>query len=174
LKAEIIHRALQPETISRAWSCIISLQLDLDALPAMDTLSRAERSKRMAMIHGTNTKPELRVRSIAHRTGYRYRLHDSDLPGKPDMVFPKLRKVVFVHGCFWHRHPGCSLARLPKSRLSFWLPKLTRNRQRDIRNIARLRRAGWSVKVIWECETISAEKIERKLRTFLEKINEKR
>lgn len=135
----------------------------------MDTLSRAERSRRMALIHGMNTKPELRVRSIAHRNGFRYRLHDSSLPGKPDMVFPRLRKIVFVHGCFWHRHPGCSLARLPKSRLGFWLPKLTRNRQRDIKNIARLRKAGWGVRVIWECETRNAEKIERKLKTFLEK-----
>jgi DNA mismatch endonuclease (patch repair protein) len=134
----------------------------------MDTLTLAERSKRMALIRGANTKPELRVRSITHQCGYRYRLHVSSLPGKPDLVFPRLRKVIFVHGCFWHRHPGCTLARLPKSRLSFWLPKLTNNRQRDVKNIARLRRAGWKVKVIWECETKSAERIEKKLRTFLE------
>ena len=136
---------------------------------AMDTLTHAERSTRMGLIRGKDTKPELRVRSIAHRCGYRYRLHVSGLPGKPDLVFPRRRKVVFVHGCFWHRHLGCSLARLPKSRLSFWLPKLTNNRQRDVRNIARLRRAGWKVKVIWECETKSADRIEKKLRTFLEK-----
>src|SRR5260221_4542098 len=119
---------------------------------AMDTLTLAERSKRMGLIRGADTKPELRVRSIVHRCGYRYRLHVSGLPGKPDLVFPRLRKVIFVHGCFWHRHLGCSLARLPKSRLSFWLPKLTGNRQRDIRNIARLRRSGCKVKVIWESE----------------------
>src|SRR4051812_1673336 len=134
----------------------------------MDTLTLAERSKRMALIRGANTKPELRVRSIAHQCGYRYRLHVSALPGKPDLVFPRLRKVIFVHGCFWHRHPGCPLARLPKSRLSFWFSKLTNNRQRDVKNIARLRRAGWKVKVIWECETKSAARIEKKLRTFLE------
>jgi len=135
----------------------------------MDTLTHAERSKRMGLIRGADTKPELRVRSIVHQWGYRYRLHVSGLPGKPDLVFPRLRKIIFVHGCFWHRHPGCSLARLPKSRLRFWLPKLTGNRQRDVRNIARLRRAGWKVKVIWECETKSADRIEKKLRAFLEK-----
>jgi DNA mismatch endonuclease (patch repair protein) len=139
------------------------------ALQGMDTLTHAERSTRMRLIRGADTKPELRVRSIVHRCGYRYKLHDASLPGKPDMVFSSRRKVVFIHGCFWHRHPGCSLARLPKSRLSFWLPKLTNNRQRDVRNIARLRRAGWKVKVIWECETKSADRIEKKLRTFLEK-----
>ena len=104
----------------------------------MDTLTPSERSKRMGLIRGADTRPELRVRSIVHRCGYRYRLHVPALPGKPDLVFPRLRKVIFVHGCFWHRHPDCSLARLPKSRLHFWLPKLTHNRQRDIRNIRRL------------------------------------
>ena len=122
----------------------------------MDTLSRRERSERMALIRGTDTKPELRVRSIVHGLGYRYRLHVPKMPGKPDLVFPKLHRVLFVHGCFWHRHLGCSLARLPKSRLNFWVPKLTENRQRDIRNAGRLRRAGWKVCVIWECELSEA------------------
>src|SRR6267378_7844160 len=128
----------------------------------MDTLTRSERSKRMALVRSKNTKPELQVRRIARSCGYKFRLNVTSLPGKPDLVFPKLRKVIFVHGCFWHRHPGCSLARLPKSKLGFWLPKLTNNRQRDVRNIARLRRAGWKVKVIWECETKSADRIEKK------------
>ena len=109
----------------------------------MDTLTRTERSKRMALIHSRDTKPELLVRKIARSCGHRFRLHVSDLPGKPDLVFPKLRKVIFVHGCYWHRHPGCSLARLPKSKLRFWIPKLTENRRRDLRNIAPLRREEW-------------------------------
>ena len=133
----------------------------------MDTLSRVERSERMALIRGKNTKPELLVRGIVHRCGYRYRLHVAQLPGKPDMVFPRLRKVLFVHGCFWHRHPGCSLARLPKSKLEFWVPKLNQNRQRDLKNIAKLRKAGWSVGVIWECEIGRVEKLERKIRKLL-------
>jgi DNA mismatch endonuclease (patch repair protein) len=133
----------------------------------MDTLTSIERSKRMALIRSAHTKPELLVRSITHRCGYRFRLHVSELPGKPDLVFPKLRKVVFVHGCFWHRHPGCPLARLPKSKLDFWVPKLTQNRIRDLRNIGRLRRAGWNVKVIWECEMRKAAKVEKKIKGFL-------
>jgi DNA mismatch endonuclease Vsr len=93
----------------------------------MDTLSRKERSQRMSLIRNRDTKPELLVRRMIHAAGYRYRLQASGLPGKPDLVFPARRKVLFVHGCFWHRHPKCALARLPKSRLGFWLPKLTEN-----------------------------------------------
>lgn len=133
----------------------------------MDTLSRVERSERMALIRGKNTKPELLVRTIIHKCGYRYRLHVAQLPGKPDLVFPRLHKVLFVHGCFWHRHPGCSLARLPKSKLDFWVPKLTQNRQRDLKNIARLRKAGWGVGVIWECEINGIEKLERTIKKLL-------
>jgi DNA mismatch endonuclease (patch repair protein) len=109
----------------------------------MDTLTRAERSKRMALVRGKDTKPELLVRKIAKACGYRFRLHVSGLPGKPDIVFTKRRKVIFIHGCFWHRHPapGCALARLPKSKLDFWLPKLTENRRRDLRNISNPRRS---------------------------------
>jgi DNA mismatch endonuclease (patch repair protein) len=106
----------------------------------MDTLSRKERSQRMSLIRNRDTKPELLVRRLVHGSGYRYRLHRTDLPGKPDLVFPGRKKVIFVHGCFWHRHPKCSLARLPKSRLSFWLPKLTENRRRDLKNLRSLRR----------------------------------
>ena len=133
----------------------------------MDTLSRAERSKHMALIRSTNTKPELLVRDIVDTCRYRYRLNVSNLPGKPDVVFPRQRKVLFVHGCFWHRHPGCRSARLPKSRTQFWVPKLTENRRRDLRNISRLRRAGWRVRVIWECETRCIEELKEKLRRFL-------
>lgn len=98
----------------------------------MDTLTRAERSKRMALVRGKDTKPELLVRKIASLCGYRFRLHASDLPGKPDIVFTRRRKVIFIHGCFWHRHPGCALAQLPKSKLDFWVPKLTENRCRGL------------------------------------------
>jgi DNA mismatch endonuclease, patch repair protein len=121
----------------------------------------------MALVRGKDTQPERKVRSMVYGFGYRYRLHVSKLPGKPDLVFPKLHKVLFVHGCFWHRHLGCSLARLPKSRLDFWLPKLSANRQRDIRNAARLRRAGWRVCVIWECQLAKSDRLEKKIKRFL-------
>src|SRR5690349_18847706 len=99
----------------------------------MDTLSQAERSERMARVRAKDSRPELTVRRLVHGMGYRYRLHDPRLPGKPDLVFRSRRRVIFVHGCFWHRHadPACRLARLPKSRLEFWLPKLEANRTRD-------------------------------------------
>ena len=136
----------------------------------MDTLSRAERSERMALIRGRDTKPELLVRRLVYRLGFRYRLHKQVLPGKPDLVFSSRKKVIFVHGCFWHRHPGCALARLPKSRLDFWVPKLSENRQRDLRNIRALRRLGWKTRVVWECELhdINRRK-EHKILRFLEK-----
>src|SRR5471032_1190886 len=104
-----------------------------------DTLSRAERSERMSRVKGKDSKAELMVRSLTHRLGYRFRLHGSNLPGKPDLVFASREKVIFVHGCFWHRHSRCALARLPKSRLEFWKPKLDGNRARDKRNIKALR-----------------------------------
>jgi DNA mismatch endonuclease (patch repair protein) len=135
-----------------------------------DTLSPAERSERMSRVRGKNTGPELIVRRLVHRLGYRFRLHRKDLPGTPDLVFPRLRSVIFVHGCFWHRHPDpkCSLARLPKSRLGFWEPKLTANHQRDVRNQATLSAAGWRVLVVWECELGDKEQLENKLKGFLE------
>src|SRR5580698_5989781 len=107
----------------------------------MDTLSRVARSERMARVKGKNTGPEILVRRTVYRLGFRYRLHDRSLPGKPDLVLKKRRKVIFVHGCFWHRHAAtsCKLARLPKSRLDFWRPKLQSNRLRDVRNVAALR-----------------------------------
>jgi DNA mismatch endonuclease (patch repair protein) len=89
------------------------------------------------------------------------------LPGKPDLVFPSRKKVIFVHGCFWHRHPGCALARLPKSRLEFWMPKLTENRKRDLRNIRSLSRLGWKTHVVWECELHDTSRLEQKIRRFL-------
>lgn len=121
----------------------------------------------MSRVRSGNTKPELAVRRIAHRLGYRYRLHARDLPGKPDMVFRSRRKVIFVHGCFWHRHEGCKNARLPKSRLDFWLPKLDMNQERDRRNVSRLTSEGWNALIVWECETRDESSLGARLISFL-------
>jgi len=133
-----------------------------------DILSPRERSERMSRISAKDMKPELAVRRLIYGMGYRYRLHRRDLPGKPDMTFGPRRKVIFVHGCFWHRHPECRLARLPKSRLDYWLPKLNGNRARDLRNQEVLRQEGWDVLVIWECEIADKDALRRKIRGFLE------
>jgi DNA mismatch endonuclease (patch repair protein) len=140
----------------------------------MDTLTRAERSKRMALIRSKGTKPELLVRRIARACGWRFRLHVPNLPGKPDLVFPELRKVIFVHGCYWHRHPGCSLARLPKSKRRFWVPKLTENRLRDLRNVSHLRRDHWGVSVVWECQLKNPISLAKRIKHFLEGDDAKR
>jgi DNA mismatch endonuclease (patch repair protein) len=111
----------------------------------------------MSMIKGKNTKPEMLVRSVCHELGLRYRLYRKDLPGKPDLVFPKYRLCLFVHGCFWHRHPDCKFAYTPKSRLDFWLPKLAKNTERDLTAQHKLLAEGWNVVVIWECQTKNRE-----------------
>ena len=121
--------------------------------PASSQLTDSARSAQMALVRSRDTKPELRVRRVLHATGLRYRLHDRRLPGSPDLVFPSRRVVLFVHGCFWHRHTGCAAARLPKSRLEFWEPKLAGNVLRDQRQREALEAAGWTVLVVWECET---------------------
>lgn len=128
------------------------------------------RSRQMALVRSADTKPEMKVRRALHALGYRYRLHRRDLPGTPDLVFPGRKAVVFVHGCFWHRHPDpdCKLARLPKSRHEFWIPKLTRNAERDVEAIAALQAAGWRVLVIWECQTRDMDDVSRELVTFLD------
>jgi DNA mismatch endonuclease (patch repair protein) len=126
----------------------------------MNTVNPA-RSAQMALVRGRDTKPEMRVRKALHAAGLRYRLHDRRLPGVPDLVFPSRHVALFVHGCFWHRHPGCAAARLPKSRLEFWEPKLSGNAERDKRNSAALEAAGWKVMVIWECETRDQAVIQR-------------
>lgn len=135
----------------------------------MDTLTPEERSDRMSRIRGRDTKPELLVRRLTHALGFRYRLHRRDLPGSPDLVFPSRRKVIFVHGCFWHRHadPGCKLARMPKSKLDFWAAKLENNRKRDEVNLARLHGLGWETLVIWECQTRDREALQAKIEGFL-------
>lgn len=106
----------------------------------------------MSRIRGKNTKPELMLRSLFHREGFRFRLHAPDLPGKPDIVFPKYRTVIFVHGCYWHRHEGCPCTAIPKSRAEFWQDKFRRTVERDQRNQADLEGAGWKVLIAWECE----------------------
>lgn len=106
----------------------------------------------MAAIRGRDTTPELRVRRLLHRLGYRFRLHRRDLPGSPDIVLPRFRTVIFVHGCFWHRHPGCRYATTPKTRTDFWTAKFHKNMERDARQQSDLRSAGWTVVIVWECE----------------------
>ena len=117
----------------------------------MDTLTKAQRSALMSRVRSKDSRPEMFVRRLVFALGYRYRLHVSGMPGRPDLVFSGRRKVIFVHGCFWHRHARCKLARLPKSRLEFWIPKLDANRRRDRKNVRVLRRKGWAVLMIWEC-----------------------
>lgn len=134
----------------------------------MDTLSPEERSERMARVRGKDTRPELLVRGLIFSLGYRYRLHARDLPGNPDLVFRKPRKVIFIHGCFWHRHGACALARLPKSRLDFWLPKLEGNKLRDQRNKRALAKDGWKVLTIWECQLKDTRRLETMIRRFLD------
>lgn len=123
----------------------------------------------MATVRGKNTRPEMLVRRLIHGAGYRYRLHRAGIPGRPDLVFPKKRKVIFVHGCFWHRHtdPDCPFARLPKTRLDFWLPKLEANRLRDSANMVKLGEAGWHPLVVWECELRDMTKVAEKVQAFL-------
>jgi DNA mismatch endonuclease, patch repair protein len=134
-----------------------------------DTLTPVQRSERMARVRSKGSRAELKVRRLVHSLGYRYRLHRRDLPGSPDLVLPARRSVIFVHGCFWHRHPdpSCKLARLPKSRLDFWGPKLEANRERDERNKTALEKSGWRVLDIWECQLPDAGQLEQTIRNFL-------
>lgn len=134
----------------------------------MDSVSPARRSEIMGRVRSRDTVPEMLVRRLTHALGYRYRLHGKDLPGKPDLVFRSRRKVIFVHGCFWHRHPGCALARLPKSREDFWFPKLEANRQRDLKTENVLQVKGWTVLTIWECELGDIDKLKNKIKEFLD------
>jgi DNA mismatch endonuclease (patch repair protein) len=122
----------------------------------------------MARVLNKDTKPEMYVRRLVFSKGYRYRLHVRALPGTPDLVFPKAKKVIFVHGCFWHRHPGCG--RLPKSKKRFWVTKLEQNRRRDLCNRRKLHRRGWKVLVLWECE-LSERTLGDKITFFLEDKN---
>jgi len=132
-----------------------------------DRLSPERRSALMKMVPTRNTTPELAVRRILSKLGYRYRLHRRDLPGTPDLVLASRRKVIFVNGCFWHSHPNCSKGRPPKSRSDYWVPKLKANQDRDTRNILTLQSFGWEVLVVWQCETKDAVSLGTKLETFV-------
>lgn len=122
----------------------------------------------MRSVGRKHTRPEMVVRRAVHRLGRRYKLHDTRLPGSPDLVFPRLQKVIFVHGCFWHHHEGCKKASVPTARREYWLAKFKRNEERDEKNMRLLRESGWSALVIWECETRDAAGLECNLRSFLE------
>ncbi len=132
-----------------------------------DTVDPAKRSEIMSRIRSRDTKPEMIVRRIAHGLGFRFRLHRRDLPGSPDLVFPRYKSVIMVHGCFWHRHPGCKYATSPKTRVSFWENKFKGNVVRDRRNETALHDLGWRVLVIWECETKDKETVAERIEGFL-------
>ena len=129
----------------------------------MDRITKERRSWNMSQIKGKNTKPEIRVRKTLHQMGYRFRLHRRDLPGCPDIVLPRNRTAIFVHGCYWHRHKGCSCAYTPKTRIAFWTKKFVENVARDHRRQAELRELGWRVQVVWECQTTDRDVLTRRL-----------
>jgi len=129
----------------------------------VDTFSKEERREIMRRVHSTDTSAERTIRSLLHAMGFRFRLHRNDLPGKPDVVLPKYRSVVFVHGCFWHRHPACSRASTPAENREYWLPKFERTIRRDQRTTSELRERGWNVVIVWECELKDADALRRRL-----------
>jgi len=133
-----------------------------------DNLTPEQRRATMRRVRSKDTGPEMKVRRLAHALGYRFRLHRRDLPGNPDMVFPRLHKVIFIHGCFWHGHKGCKAAKTPATNLEYWLPKLQRTKERDVRNIGLLQAAEWAVLVIWECQTSDAGQLRSIVVGFLE------
>lgn len=134
-----------------------------------DKITAERRSENMRRIRAKDMKPEMVVRRLVHGMGFRYRLHRKDLPGKPDLVFGQQRKVIFVHGCFWHQHDdqACLDGRIPKSRIDYWEPKLRRNVERDAESTERLRHEGWRVLAIWECECTDETALAKKLQSFL-------
>lgn len=133
----------------------------------VDRISPKARSALMARVKQRNTAPEIVVRSLLHADGYRYRLKAPKLPGRPDIIFPGRKKVVFVHGCFWHGH-HCKRGKLPASNLDFWRDKISKNKSRDARSVKELEQLGWSALTVWECETKSSDQLLRTLAVFLE------
>ena len=137
----------------------------------MDIISEERRSWNMSRIKGKDTKPELVVRSILHKMGYRFRLHRKDLPGTPDIVLPKYKTVIFLHGCFWHRHKGCKYAYTPKSRVKFWKDKFAETVKRDKQHLKQLKENGWEVFIVWECETKNMNKLKKIINKISQEIN---
>jgi DNA mismatch endonuclease (patch repair protein) len=138
-----------------------------------DTISRERRSENMRRIRSKGTKPELAVRRLVYAMGYRFRLHSSKLPGKPDIVLPRLKSIIEVRGCFWHQHQGCIDAHIPKSQVHYWRPKLRRNVKRDERNLKQLRKLGWRVLIVWECEVnpSNTRALHRLMKRFLKPLS---
>lgn len=134
----------------------------------VDKVAPEVRSRIMAQVKSKGMKPEMQVRRLLHGLGYRYRLHRTDLPGKPDLVFQRRRKIIFVNGCFWHFHSGCCRVRIPATNRVYWLAKLKRNRARDERNLATLRHNGWKVLTVWECQLKDLRKTAERLIAFLD------
>lgn len=138
-----------------------------------DIWPRKKRSEVMSLIRSKNTKPEKVIRSMLHRMGYRFRLHRRDLPGHPDIVLPKYRAAIFVHGCFWHFHQNCRDGKIPQSNQDYWKPKLERNARRDEEGVAALQRAGWNTLVVWECEVRkSLPELQERIQLFFSDIHE--
>jgi DNA mismatch endonuclease (patch repair protein) len=133
----------------------------------MDRISKEKRSWNMSRIHSSNTKPEMMVRSMLHGMGYRFRLHRKNLPGKPDIVLPKYKAVIFVHGCFWHRHHGCKYAYSPKTKVAFWETKFKANIERDTKVQKELQLNGWKTFIIWACELSEVESLKSRLKIIL-------
>lgn len=135
----------------------------------MDTITKEHRSWNMSRIKSRDTNPEKAVRSLLHDLKYRFRIHRKDLPGNPDIVLPRHKTVIFVHGCFWHRHKNCKYAYIPKSRVDFWQKKFEENQQRDRRARQLLRKLNWRVVVVWECETKHIKTLSRRIKRLLDR-----
>ena len=136
-----------------------------------DRISKERRSWNMSRIRSKDTSPEMRVRSMLHRQGYRYRLHDKSLPGRPDVVLKQHRTAIFVHGCYWHRHKGCKYAYNPKSRVKFWKNKFAETVKRDKQHLKQLKENGWEVFIVWECETKDMDKLKQIISKISQEIN---
>jgi DNA mismatch endonuclease (patch repair protein) len=149
-----------------AFTCV------LKGIILVDFLSPVERSRRMARIRGKDTAPEMALRRALHSLGLRFRLHSKELPGKPDLIFSRFKAIVFVHGCFWHRHPACKIATIPKSNTAFWVEKFEKNVARDTKTIELLKSNGWRVFVVWECELSTKTRTQEAAVRLAEQIRE--
>jgi DNA mismatch endonuclease (patch repair protein) len=162
-----LHRCTSMRATGLAfWYPVIAVANPTGRRLITDRVSPEQRSRNMARIRSKDTRPEMIVRRLVHAMGYRYRLHVRTLPGCPDLVFPRLRKIIQVYGCYWHPHSSCRFSHRPLSRLDYWVPKLDRNRERDEENLRRLREQGWTVLVIRECTITDAQKLASALRVF--------